>query len=629
MQTLFERSPLLYMVQSLAWISWCELLGMLELKVHYFSLTEVFYNDFKAPNASNRLENDPKQLELAQRTLNRSKKQTFGLDRPKPTADSRVRRTGSNPGRGEVANRVANRTNWASISRNGPWAFGRGKPDAGAGDRGARPHAEEWAKPGPTLGRDDWLCARSVQTRVGKSSKRVVNWVLGPTFKPNLSRPVSKTQNDRKDGQCSSNEYRTLVRCQKLLTIHFSEGNILSLRTSSARLRKMRARMPWTQFFHRGVKNSPTTVSLFCVVLVIGASNFGTHTPRTSVYILGIVPHLFFQSICRDASSLEGELRCHPKRSKRWPMLFQRVTNAHLVSETTEMYFSKGNRLSLRTSSVCPRKGWRTLQLEKSSVLLTPAFVRVPTVRSMQDFGPCIGADSLRRVSAWINIKKHNGDNYVTWKSNLSTILVVDDLRFALTEERPQASASNANRNVREVYDRWVEANEKACVYILASMSDVLAKKHESLAMAKEIMDSLREMFVNGGHINEANQVSFILHSFPKSFVPFQTNASLNKIEFTLTTLLNELQRFQNLTKGKGKEVETNVATTEKELVGGSSSKTRVGTLNMKKKRKGKTPKNSKGKKVAKSKCYHCNEDGHWLRNCPKYLAEKKAEKDA
>ncbi|TYK04327.1 Retrovirus-related Pol polyprotein from transposon TNT 1-94 [Cucumis melo var. makuwa] len=121
-------------------------------------------------------------------------------------------------------------------------------------------------------------------------------------------------------------------------------------------------------------------------------------------------------------------------------------------------------------------------------------------------------------------------------------------------------------------------------------MSDVLAKKHESLAMAKEIMNSLKGMFgqpewslrheaikyiytmrmkegtsvrehvldmmmhfniaeVNGGAIDEANQVSFILESLLKSFIPFQTNVSLNKIEFNLTTLLNELQRFQNLTK--------------------------------------------------------------------------------
>ncbi|XP_038882362.1 uncharacterized protein LOC120073628 [Benincasa hispida] len=179
--------------------------------------------------------------------------------------------------------------------------------------------------------------------------------------------------------------------------------------------------------------------------------------------------------------------------------------------------------------------------------------------------------------------EKLNGDNYSAWKSNLSTILVVDDLRFVLIEECPQAPASNANRTIREAYDRWAKANEKARIYILASMSDVFAKKHEYLATAKEIIDSLREMFgqtswslrhetikhiytkrikegtsvrehvldmmmyfniaeVNGGLIDEANQVSFILQSLSKSFIPFETNASLNKIEFNITILLNELQ---------------------------------------------------------------------------------------
>ncbi|KAA0062741.1 gag/pol protein [Cucumis melo var. makuwa] len=86
--------------------------------------------------------------------------------------------------------------------------------------------------------------------------------------------------------------------------------------------------------------------------------------------------------------------------------------------------------------------------------------------------------------------EKLNGDNYAAWKSNLKTILVIDDLRFVLAEECPQTPASNVNRASREAYDGWIKANEKARVYILASMSDVLAKKHESLAMAKEIMDS-------------------------------------------------------------------------------------------------------------------------------------------
>ncbi|TYK14918.1 gag/pol protein [Cucumis melo var. makuwa] len=107
---------------------------------------------------------------------------------------------------------------------------------------------------------------------------------------------------------------------------------------------------------------------------------------------------------------------------------------------------------------------------------------------------------------------------------------------------------------------------------------------------------------INGGAIDEANQVSFILESFPKSFIPFQTNASLNNIEFNLTTLLNELQCFQNLTKRKGKEVEANVATTKGKFKRGSSSKSKAGpsksNRKIEKKGKGKTPEQNKDKKT-------------------------------
>ncbi|KAA0032280.1 gag/pol protein [Cucumis melo var. makuwa] len=121
---------------------------------------------------------------------------------------------------------------------------------------------------------------------------------------------------------------------------------------------------------------------------------------------------------------------------------------------------------------------------------------------------------------------------------------------------------------------------------------------------------------VNGGAIDEANQVSYILESLPKSFIPFQTNVSLNKIEFNVTTLLNELQRFQNLTKDKGKEVEANVATTKGKFKRGSSSKSKVGPskLNRKieKKGRGKTPRQNKEKKtIEKGKCYQYGENGN------------------
>jgi len=120
---------------------------------------------------------------------------------------------------------------------------------------------------------------------------------------------------------------------------------------------------------------------------------------------------------------------------------------------------------------------------------------------------------------------------------------------------------------------------------------------------------------VNGGVIDEANQVSFILESLLKSFIPFQTNASLNKIKFNQTPLLNELQHFQNLTMYRGKEVEANVATTKRKFSRGSSSKSKAGpskpNRKIENKGKGKTPKQNKETKTTeKGKCYHCGENG-------------------
>ena len=58
--------------------------------------------------------------------------------------------------------------------------------------------------------------------------------------------------------------------------------------------------------------------------------------------------------------------------------------------------------------------------------------------------------------------EKLNGGNYATWKSNLNTILVIDDLRFVLTEECPPNPILNTNRTVQDAYDRWIKANDKA-----------------------------------------------------------------------------------------------------------------------------------------------------------------------
>ncbi|KAA0054368.1 gag/pol protein [Cucumis melo var. makuwa] len=62
-------------------------------------------------------------------------------------------------------------------------------------------------------------------------------------------------------------------------------------------------------------------------------------------------------------------------------------------------------------------------------------------------------------------------------------------------EECPLFPTQNAAQSVKDAYDHWTKANDKARVYILASMSYILSKKHEIMVTARQIMDSLREMF--------------------------------------------------------------------------------------------------------------------------------------
>ncbi|XP_022154928.1 uncharacterized protein LOC111022074 [Momordica charantia] len=94
-----------------------------------------------------------------------------------------------------------------------------------------------------------------------------------------------------------------------------------------------------------------------------------------------------------------------------------------------------------------------------------------------------------------LDTNKLTGDNYPMWKTNLNVILVVDDLYFVLTEACLEAVRLDATKVVRDAYERRIKANSKARVYILANISDILAKKHETMITALEIMDSLYDMF--------------------------------------------------------------------------------------------------------------------------------------
>ena len=83
------------------------------------------------------------------------------------------------------------------------------------------------------------------------------------------------------------------------------------------------------------------------------------------------------------------------------------------------------------------------------------------------------------------------GENFQKWKSDLNIVLMSENIRFILIDPCPLVPAANAQRAVRDSYDRWMNANNRAISYMLASMSDKLSSKMERMVTAVEILEAL------------------------------------------------------------------------------------------------------------------------------------------
>ncbi|XP_073121767.1 uncharacterized protein [Henckelia pumila] len=193
------------------------------------------------------------------------------------------------------------------------------------------------------------------------------------------------------------------------------------------------------------------------------------------------------------------------------------------------------------------------------------------------------------------------GENFPKWKSNINIVPVSENNRFVLTDECPPIPPTNATRAVKEPYDRWIAFNNKAKAYMLASMSDSLRIKMEPMETAFDIMKSLQGMFgkqseqarheatrkytnarmvpgthvrdhvmqmtnhfseveMHGAVVDEATQVSTILNSLSSDFIPFTSNYIMNKLNYGMTQILNELQTFEAISGIVKNKAEANIA---------------------------------------------------------------------
>ncbi|XP_062114049.1 uncharacterized protein LOC133825069 [Humulus lupulus] len=139
-----------------------------------------------------------------------------------------------------------------------------------------------------------------------------------------------------------------------------------------------------------------------------------------------------------------------------------------------------------------------------------------------------------------------------------------------MTEESLKVPDEGATKTVRDKYEHWQVANNKSLYYMLNSMVDTLKTKMGNVKTTYKIMVQLQDMFsaksvqtqLHGANIDEENKVGLILNSLSPAFMSFTKNYVMNKLNYGLMQLVNELLTFESIVGGpsKGGEKKTTVA---------------------------------------------------------------------
>ncbi|KAK2421692.1 secreted RxLR effector protein [Trifolium repens] len=259
--------------------------------------------------------------------------------------------------------------------------------------------------------------------------------------------------------------------------------------------------------------------------------------------------------------------------------------------------------------------------------------------------------------------EKLNGSNFLDWHRNLRIVLKHDNKLYALEEPVPDEPANNAPRAEKEAYKKHVDdANEVACL-MLATMNSELQKQHENMD-AFEMIEHLKTLYAEQarherfevskslfqcklsegspvgphvlkmiGYVGNLERLGFplekelatdlILQSLPDSFNQFILNFNMNDLDKTLPELLSMLRTAEQNLKSKGKSI----------LMVSNGNKHHKKPKKQGGKWKGKgvaKPKESppalkpSGSIAKEGNCFYCGKTGHWKRNCPKYLEDKK-----
>src|SRR3954469_21246293 len=258
---------------------------------------------------------------------------------------------------------------------------------------------------------------------------------------------------------------------------------------------------------------------------------------------------------------------------------------------------------------------------------------------------------------------KNNGSNFADWFRNLRIVLTAGNLTYVLDAPLGDPPAADAPDEVKNVYlTRKTQYSTVQCA-ILYGLESELQKRFEN-SDPYDIVEDLKlifethatiesyeasEKFFNckmeenssvsehvlkmSGHANELQELGImipnelgihrVLESLPPSYKNFVMNYNMQRMKKSLPELLLMLKTAEVEIKKEHQVLMINKNTSFKK---GKKGKPK-GNFKKAGKSVAKPEKKTKNGPKPETECFYCKGTGHWKRNCPKYLADKKVGK--
>src|SRR3954462_12470405 len=256
---------------------------------------------------------------------------------------------------------------------------------------------------------------------------------------------------------------------------------------------------------------------------------------------------------------------------------------------------------------------------------------------------------------------KNNGSNFTNWFRNLRIILAGGQKDYVLEKALGEAPAVDASADEKAIYQSRKDDYGVIKSTMLFSMESDLQNRFEEFAGPFEILEELKTMFQTQARseryeisekffnckmeegssvsehaikmpgytqcleqldckIPEDLKIDRVLQSLPPSYKGFVVTHNQIGSTDTITELFAKLKAMEVDIKKDNNVLMVNKTPSFKKGKGAKKSFKKGSG-----KRVAPAEKNLKSRPKPYTECFYCKDKGHWKRNYPKYLADKKA----